>query len=198
MASNTRQPGLAPRNNRRRASVQPGKAESAYPLGEYNVPAGDAMGRHVSIACAMSPEIKRIASILVAHEHFGFQNERDVYRWCIAHGIQELAGRSENEEALSVTKTFHSWRLACEGDMEHAKFYENFLKIEHALEGLIQRGHHHRALARAEQIWRELDGVDNKEWREKFRGLAKRTMDKVKHRLARLKAMGKKDRDEDD
>jgi hypothetical protein len=28
--------------------------------------------------------------------------------------------------------------------------------------------------------------------------LAKRTMDKVKHRLARLKAMGKKDRDEDD
>lgn len=128
----------------------------------------------------MSPEVKRIASIMVAHDHFGFQNEKDVYRWCMAYGIQELSERAENKEALSVTKTLHSWILACEGEMEHAYYMEGFQRIEKALNGLIARGHYHRAMQRAEQIWKELDEIDQKEWREKFRGLAKATMDRVR------------------
>jgi hypothetical protein len=171
---------ITPRQRHRRAAIQPSRAESALPIGEFMSPASDPMGRNVSLSITTPPLVRRHASSMVAKGMFGFQTEQDVFRWCLEKGLELLSLQARDEQVTSIMAMLHSWAVASRAELENM-FYENNLRGQvYAVETLIVEGHTVKALKIAETLWEEHDRIDDIYWRGKYRKVAKGLLDRAR------------------
>lgn len=174
--------GLAPRHNKQAPSIQPSKAEASFPVGEYMVPASDAMGRSVTITCSAAPQTKRIASVILAKGLFGFKTQEDIWRYCIDKGLIHLSDHAKDDDIAGQAAMIVGWSRVAKHELEYS-FYVNHLRsVQKALVSMINRGDGEKAKAVAEQIWREHDKLQDPYWRAKYRKMAKQILDLVRER----------------
>lgn len=57
---------------------------------DYIIPGYDAKGRSDLVQCRITPGYARMASEILTNKKFPFQTPGDLYRWCIAWGLDHL------------------------------------------------------------------------------------------------------------
>lgn len=176
---------ITPSQRRRVATAQPSRAEAANPLHDYLVPARDIHGSSVSIHLSTIPDARRAASILVAKGLFGFENEQDVMRWCVHNGLIELGRRAKDKEVVSVMNLMNSWvRTACH-QLEYLKYEKTLKGIESTIDLLIASGRAVKAEQLADMVWRQVDGIDDPDWKAEFKKMVKKKLDQARTAVAR-------------
>lgn len=177
-----------------RVSVRPSRAGAEHPLGDYFIPPSDSLGRSVTISTSAAPEVRRLATILRETKLFPFETEQDVMRWCILHGLMRLEQLAKDKEVTSTRNALESWLKIARAQMEMLYYAEKLSKIERAVEVMIAAGHAVKAIALAEEVWRQSDRLEDPYWSRTYRDRTKRSLDRAR----RLAKQMKKSEDEDE
>lgn len=190
---------IRPGQRRHRLSQRPSHAEATFPIEDYVVIPHDAKGRTVSLSFSAPPEFRRAASIIRDSNTLPFQTEGDVMRWCLYFGLRELMGRTKDKEARA------SWALLL-AEVEHSAnqsmyaTYEDKLRLISKDIATVSKRNPQKALALAERVWKNMDQIDDPDWRKMYREMAKRHLDRLRKEVAAMSngnGHGSKDEDSD-
>lgn len=171
---------IAPSKRVTSISSRPSRTEAANPIADYLTKASDTMGRSVHLSFSMSPEVRRIASILMAKQRFPFETEPDIWRWCVKHGLAELGRRAEDKEATGEIRRMNALMRTARHELESAYYEKVFDGLRRTVRVLLEKGHLIKAEQMADEIWKSHDAVEDPYWRKEFRGMAKTLLDEVR------------------
>jgi hypothetical protein len=180
-----------------RISVRPSRAGAEHPLGDYFIPPSDSLGRSVTISTSAAPEVRRLATILRETKVFPFETEQDVMRWCILHGLMKLEHLAKNKEVTSTRNALESWLKIAKAQMEMLYYAEKLSKVERVVELLIRGGHGIKAVALAEEVWRQSDRLEDPYWSKTYRERTKKALDRARKSMKR-KDEGRGEREDGD
>lgn len=146
------------------------------------VPPSDAHGRTASLNLSVSPQVSRIASMIIQLEKLPFKTVQDLARWCLQYGITELSKRAANEEITAETRKLQGFTRLVSKHMEELQYQVVLDKIGAGCKTLIAGGHFGKALEIAERAWKDCDTIDDPYWRKMYRSEAKKLLDFVRLR----------------
>jgi hypothetical protein len=175
-----RRRGIAPGSRKRQAKTAPSETETPFPITDYFVRSSDPLGRSVLASVTCPPDFRRIAATLVVKEFFTFQTEGDVFRWCIKHGLAELARRARDKEITTEAQTLAGWLRVAATEHEHLYYLSILRKVSQTVSELLRSGHPKKAEELAEKVWTTVDKVKDEHWREVYRKGMKQLLDRIR------------------
>lgn len=179
----------SPGRRRRKVSIRPSRSGAAHPISEYMKPPTDPLGRSISLSFSVIPDARRVANVIVGKGIFPFANEHDVWRWCVDAGLRELERRAQDADVTSAVSTLSTLMKSAATELSFAYFERIFVALVGSVRRLLKDGNVAKAESLAEEIWRLSDRIDDPEWQEKFRNMAKRELDRAR-KVARNNGSG--------
>lgn len=170
---------LRPSKRRQHASVRPSAAESLFPLSDFLVPPSDVKGRSSSFSISVPPQVKRIASIIVQSGKFPFKTDNDVGRWALHKGIGELVKLADDPDVTGQYKQMTSWIRTMSKELDQLEYGRHLEMLQQGIEKMANNGHPDRAIHIAETVWKNCDSIEEPYWRDLFRKMSKRNLDRV-------------------
>jgi hypothetical protein len=174
---------IAPSHRQGRVSNKPSRGESEQPVGDYRTKTTDHLGRSATFTVTTRPQVRRIASKIVQRELFPFDTEQDVLRWCIDHGIEELARRAKDKEITSEFRQMNNLIRTAQHELEQDYYQKNLDVMEATCMKLLKDNHPSRAERLAELIWKNCDSIPDPYWRKYYRERSRRIMRRVAERI---------------
>lgn len=180
MSDPARRRGISPGSRRKQAKTAPSQTTQPFPITDYFVRPSDPLGRSINLSIACPPDFRRIAATILVRECFTFQTEGDCFRWCIKHGLAELAKRARDEEVTTEANTLAGWLRVAATEDEHLYYVSVLQRVATVVEKLVREGHKVKAEELAQRVWETVDRVKDEHWRGVYRKAMKKVLDKIK------------------
>ena len=160
---------IKPSKRPHKSSVKPSTASATSPSHEYMVKATDTRGRTMGVSVSVSPELRRLATVILHSAKFPFETDQDVWRWCMFYGLQELSDRAKDKEVTAARIMMENWIRASAVQMEFVYYESKLKKMQEVVEALQNNGHHEKALELAEMLWKGADALEDVYWCKYYR-----------------------------
>jgi hypothetical protein len=181
---------IRPSKRTRHIDIKPSAATAEYPIKDFLVPTSDPHGRTVTLSTTTAPAARRVASIILTKRLFGFQNEQDVWRWCIDNGLNVLERKAKDKDVTSEISVMNAIVATAKDNLEQLQYIDMLKLVGLTIDKLMADGHPVKAEQLAESIWRHADQLADPYWRKAARDKAHEKLTEVRRRIAKLKKSG--------